>query len=58
MKIRQAKKLLMRPWNKVPKYWMQKFYREGVFGIYVQYRDHRLQKAESTIRRWRENKCK
>ena len=55
MKIRQAKKLLLRPWNKMPKYWMEKFYRAGVFGIYVQYRNHRLQKAETTIRRWREN---
>ena len=58
MKLRLAKKLLMRPWNKVAPYWIKQLSKENGKSILEPYRDHRLEKAATTIRRWRENKCK
>lgn len=53
MKIRQAKKLLMRPWNKMPKSWIIRLVESG-----ASFSDHRYEKAAIVIRRWRKNKCK
>ncbi len=62
MKLRQAKKLLMRPWNKVPKYWMEIIIKERTLdGVLFPYRDHRLEKANVVLGRYFrrfDKKCK
>lgn len=63
MKIRQAKKLLMRPWNKMPKYWMKIIIKERTLdGVLFPYRDHRFEKANVVLgryfRRYDKKKCK
>ncbi len=52
MKKRQAKKLLMRPWNKVAPYWMKKIIKERTLdSVLFPYRNHRLEKANVTLGR-------
>ena len=65
MKIRQAKKLLLRPWNKTSRYWIEQLSKESGRSCLQPYRDHRLEKANVTLGRYykkadklREKKCK
>lgn len=55
MKIRQAKKLLLRPWNKQSRYWLEQMCKESDRKDYSRFRDHRYDKARRTLERWFEN---
>lgn len=55
MKIRQARKLLLRPVDRMPQYWLKVVKKEHGRSVLLPYRDSRLQKACVTLSRWYKN---